>query len=219
MVYRETKLRDEFMDLLFSEEDMEAARRWFLNNPASEGPGLHAYYIGRNKRILKAAEFCLERYPGDLAEIGCYSGASTRPLAGLAEEYGRRMIAVDPWIVDPKAHCHEDTYEKWQLNTKPVAHVIDEVRQKSQSEEAIAYLKSRQLAFVYVDGLHNYEAAYTDYLTVSHCNGIIAADDINWPRPDMWRALWDAARITGREIVWYPNCVEGYLLPIKSPET
>jgi len=47
-------------------------------------------------RIKAVADYCALTWPGDLLEIGCYVGSTTRLLAGVARERGRQMMAVDP---------------------------------------------------------------------------------------------------------------------------
>lgn len=163
------------------------------------------------ERTEPIARYCAEHWPGDLVEIGCYCGQSTVLFAEIAREHGRRVIAVDPWAVGT-ANCDGHEYGEFIKATEPWKDIIDIVRLPSQDPEAIAYLAGRELCFALVDGLHQYEAAYSDIMAVAHCNGIIAVDDLLW-NVDVERAFYDAQADTLRTIVRHDLIKEGYLLP------
>lgn len=158
-------------------------------------------------RLREVANLCVEEWPGDFIEIGCYTGGTTAELAKVARKHGRRVVAVDPWGDDPAV------YEKFIERTAEYADIIDVIRLPSQDEEAIAQIQARPLCFVFVDGLHEYGPLLSDIRAVSSCEGIIAVDDINWRPDDLRKAFWDMAKELGRSLYWHPKCREGYLLP------
>ena len=44
--------------------------------------------------------------------------------------------------------------------------------------DIIKKIKSINICFASVDGLHTKEACYSDIMSVSHCSGVIAVDDV-----------------------------------------
>jgi predicted O-methyltransferase YrrM len=162
-------------------------------------------------RIRTVAEYCLSNFPGDIIEIGCHIGQTTRILAEVAQTKGRRVIALDPWETGTQ-NCSGVEYEQFQENIKPYADCIDILRLSSFSPEAIQSVKQRPLAMAFVDGLHTYDAALSDIRTVSHCAGIIAVDDISYSF-DVMLAMRQGAYELGRKAVHVPPAKEGYLLP------
>jgi predicted O-methyltransferase YrrM len=131
----------------------------------------------QRERIELVARNCVERYPGDLVEIGAYLGGTTTLLAMLAEEYDRRVIVVDPWETGTQ-NCEGYEFEVFLKNLAPWMDIIDIYRTRSDHHETISAISQRELSFAFVDGLHTGPAVGRDIQTVSHCNGIIAVDDI-----------------------------------------
>jgi hypothetical protein len=176
-----------------------------------EVPGIinGGQFIG--ERLRAVAEDSLARHPGDIVEIGCDTGESSRFLAELAMRHGRRLIAIDPWFATD-ARPEGVSFGCFQENTRPYAAVVDVVRRSSLDAEVKALVAGRALAFAYVDGLHTYYAALSDIHTVSHCRGAIAVDDVSYGFQIML-ALRRAARQLGRTAVYAAPCKEGYLSP------
>ncbi len=165
----------------------------------------------QRNRIRTVAEYCLSVYPGDIIEIGCYIGETTRILVEVAQANGRRVVAVDPWETGTQ-NCSGVEYAQFQANIKQYADCVDVLRLSSLSPEAIQHVKQRKLAMAFVDGLHTYEAALSDIRTVSHCAGIIAVDDVSYSF-DVMLAMRHAAHELGRKAVHLSPAKEGYLLP------
>lgn len=160
-------------------------------------------------RLKGVAEYCIANFPGDLIEIGCYSGVTTLALATIAQSAGRRVIALDPWAED--SHI----YDVFLQYIQEYRDIIDVIRLSSQDHKAIARIRKRGLTFAFIDGLHTYNAALTDIVTVGHCAGVIAVDDVSYKcePEDLRPAFLDGARAIGRAVYWHPKCREGYLLP------
>lgn len=166
--------------------------------------------IQQRDRIEQIATFSAERWPGDLIEIGAYYGATTLRLLKIARKYERRVIAIDPWEVGTQ-NCKGGEYEAFVENTRAWADILDIVRKSSLDEEAIRYVMERDLCFAFIDGRHTYKACYSDILTVGHCAGIIAVDDILWDG-NLIRAFNEAAIDLNRQILKHKLIREGYLL-------
>ncbi len=125
------------------------------------------------ERIRALSAFCASAIEGDLVEIGAWAGATTRVLCEAAKRFNRRVLVVDPWQ-------DNDQYSMFMRNTAEYADVLDVLKFKSQSDEAVEEIKRRSLCFAYVDGEHTYEAVAKDIHSLSHCHGLIACDDVSW---------------------------------------
>lgn len=178
-----------------------------------------SYCGGRYKldRILIAAEFSLQRYPGDLVEIGVLGGGTTIKLAKLAHRYGRHIIAVDPWIPEKgRGGCTETTRSEFMKRMRKYLHMTDVLHDLSQSKKVINFIKARSLSFAYIDGAHYYEPCGADIETVWHCAGIIALDDL-WME-GVKRAFVEAGEHSDKDALYHDVLAEGYLLPTERKE-
>ena len=174
--------------------------------------GLHMGCNLRQKRWLIAAEYSLQRHPGDLVEIGVLSGGTTIHLAKLANRYGRRVIAVDPWVWDAdykgKGGCTETTHDEFYARMKDYLHIVDVIY--DFSERAADTIKARDICFGLIDGAHFYDPCKRDIETLWYCAGIIALDDL-WME-GVKRAFLEAGEKQGREAFYHDRLAEGYLL-------
>lgn len=130
------------------------------------------------ERLTIVAERCCRDYPGDMVEIGCLNGSTTVRLCQVAREHGRRVIAVDPWQVGTQ-NCEGQEYDRFMQATEPYRDIVDVVRKDSRDPEVTRYLKNRELAFAFVDGLHSYQACLSDIHACYHA-AVIAVDDWTW---------------------------------------
>jgi len=167
--------------------------------------------IQQRVRLVWAADYCCARFPGDIVEIGCLHGGTTKLLAPIAKRYDRRVICVDPWIHLPY-YGPRDPYEIFCEVMQPWWDVLDIVKMSSLDLSAIRYVQERPLAFAFVDGEHGYEACRSDIETVAHCAGLVAVDDVLWSI-ELMQAFKDGAHLVGREAIHNELCREGWLLP------
>jgi len=167
----------------------------------------------QRERIPAIAALCAESFPGDLLEIGCLRGNMTVPLLKVAEKYGRRVMAIDPWITGTP-NCNGTEYPTFLKRTRPWRGRLDIMRLRSQDPVAIAAMKERELCFAYIDGLHKYPACLSDIHAAAHCKGIIVVDDVR-DVPQVLKALYVGAQETLREAIFSrePSPLEGYILP------
>lgn len=131
----------------------------------------------QRKRLSEIADFCANHYPGDFIEIGAFKGETTAILGRIAEQYGRRVMVVDPWETGTQ-NCEGEEYSAFKETASSFASIIDVVRLSSLSEKAKKEMLRRDFSFALVDGLHTYDACLSDILSVNHCKGIIAVDDL-----------------------------------------
>ncbi len=166
--------------------------------------------VHQRSRIAQVAEYCAQGWGGDIIEIGCWVGATTHKLAEVARRYNRRVVAVDPWEIGTQ-NCKGGEYEKFLSAIEGYEDIVDIVRLSSLDQKAINLIKKRSFCFAFVDGLHTYEACLSDIQTVSHCQGVIAVDDILWS-PKVEQAFFEGATIINRQKLHLPTLREGYLL-------
>jgi hypothetical protein len=170
-------------------------------------------YGGRwqSERVAAMADLSLEEHPGDIVEIGCCAGVTTKLLAEVASRRGRRVIAIDPWIPGTQ-NCDGGEYEVFLRNIEPWKAAVDIWKASSLALETTRRLAERKLAFAFVDGLHTYEACRSDFAAVSHAEGLIVADDMRYNR-EVCLALRLAAHRLGRRVFQVPRFREGLMLP------
>jgi len=173
-----------------------------------EAPWSHGT-IQHSDRVLEVAKYAVKHYPGDLAEIGCMTGATTKSLAALAAAHKRRVIAIDPWEPGTQ-NCDGTEYETFLENTAPYKRIVNVLRMRSQLDEASDYLRARALCFAFVDGSHEYEDCFWDIMATSHAP-IICVDDVLW-NSAVRLAFEHGAGDLDREVVTNRWAKEGYLI-------
>ena len=161
------------------------------------------------ERLTVIAERCCRDYPGDLVEIGCLNGSTTVLLCAVARLHGRRVVAVDPWKAGTQ-NCEGGEYVRFMTVTEPYHDLLDVLRLDSRDPRVPEFLKQRGLAFSFVDGLHQYQAALNDILACGH-SSLIAVDDITWST-EVKRAWFESAGNLGRLRIEYPALHEAYIL-------
>lgn len=168
----------------------------------------------RHIRNLVAAQYSIENFPGDLVEIGVLEGGTTIELAKLADRYGRRVIAVDPFnfAADYIGHggCSDHTRANFYERMANYLHIVDVLENYSTAQQVVDFIKAREICFGYIDGSHTYEACKFDIETLWHCTGIIALDDL-WME-GVKQAFLEAGERPGREAFYSDKLAEGYLL-------
>ncbi len=166
-------------------------------------------WIQQRERLAAVARQCVTDYEGDIVEIGCQEGLTTKLLCRVARQYNRRVIAIDPWQIGTQA-CEGGEYEKFLVNIEPYKDIVDILRLPSQDIAVAEYFTDKKLCFAYVDGLHTNIACTSDIRTVSHAR-CIAVDDILWSG-DLLMAYMDSLKSSFH--VRHPYCREGYILNV-----
>lgn len=158
----------------------------------------HHWYGGRlqRERVAALADLSLGRHPGDIVEIGACQGICTALLAAVAAKHGRRVVVIDPWIPGTQ-DCEGREYEEFRENTAAFTEHIDVIREPSMAPVVFEQLRDRPVAFSFVDGLHTFDACWSDFLLVRSTAGLVVADDARYNVE-----VLAAARIRARQFGW-----------------
>src|SRR6185369_7670684 len=114
--------------------------------------------------LYRLAKRCTGR--GAIVEIGSWKGRSTIWLGhGTRAGRGLKIHAVDPHAgVIERGHtaCNISTFDEFQRNLR-VAGVQDVVVPHVDYSGSVARRFSEPVEFIFIDGLHDYEAVLTDF--------------------------------------------------------
>lgn len=175
-----------------------------------DGMAKHSAGSQHQRRRLQAiAEFALQKYDGDILEIGSHVGLTTKILAEIALKYGRKVVVIDPW--DGRQQGNESVYRKFLQNVENYKDVIITNRIGSQTYEALKIIQSSKFAFCWIDGLHTPEACTSDILACSTQVGIQAVDDLSWA-PGLKEVYHKMAEELGHQKHYNTSCREGYYI-------
>jgi len=135
--------------------------------------------VQRRTRWTEVARRALMGGPGNIVEIGALAGDSTVPFCMIAEEFGRKVLVIDPWLA-PTHNVAGWEYGTFMERTKKWRDVgvLDVYKGKSQDEVAIQRLQSGLWAFALVDGSHAYTDVLRDIMSVKGAQ-VICCDDMN----------------------------------------
>lgn len=162
-------------------------------------------------RLACVAALCVERYPGDLVEIGVHVGLTTTRLADIAALNKRRVIAVDPWPLNAQGRTGTEL-QQFLHHINQHRECIDILHLSSQDDRARAAIATRDLCFAFVDGEHTYEACMCDFETVAHAPVIAVDDLLAHSTRGVRHAFEEAAASNQWYAVRHPRCREGYLV-------
>jgi len=106
----------------------------------------------------------------------------TKRYAEIAKKYNRKVWAIDPWYEKNDNVKYDENlkgfYEEFKETVKEYSEYVNVIRENSTTPETIEKIKSINICFASVDGLHTKEACYSDIMATSHCKGVIAVDDV-----------------------------------------
>jgi len=165
----------------------------------------------QRERVAALADWTLSEFEGDLVEIGACQGLCSRMLAEVAARHGRKLIVIDPWVPGTQ-DCEGEEYEAFLRNTSEFKKHLEVIREPSSAPVVFEKMRDRPLAFVFVDGLHTFDACWSDFNLVRNVNGIVIADDARYNMEVLM-----AARIRARQYGWRviqpPDMREALLIP------
>lgn len=135
----------------------------------------------QRERIALIAEKCCQAVSGDLIEIGCYAGATSRLLAGIARKYGRRLLCVDNWS-NATPFDHATPKRKFYETMEAYSDVLDVLEADAHERETIARIQERRFALAFSDNGHEKAWHVRELETLLPVtDGAIAVDDVYLP--------------------------------------
>lgn len=157
----------------------------------------------------------METQPGNIVEIGCYSGELTRIYGTIARRFDQKVFAVDPF--DGTQGGKEEILERFLFNINEYANVISFKRLDSRSVDGMKTIRESGAAFVFVDGYHTGDNARSDSLCAMDAGAkIICIDDVRFGSysEKLMNAVNNAVEIHGgyEHIVSPDNFRETYLI-------
>ncbi len=161
-------------------------------------------FVGYEVLIEFIREHSLQRLPGDMIEIGVFSGGGTVKLAGFARKYGKKVYAVD--IFDPCADKTEtpdgvkmsDIYqaflegrsqlEVYQETTRRFDNIVT-IREDSKK---VRFPGEQKFMFGFIDGNHRPDYIRNDFHIVWRNlvpNGVLGFHDYNSELPEVTETI------------------------------
>jgi len=165
--------------------------------------------VAQPERLQQVARAACDEWAGDLVEIGCQYGLASVQLAQVARAYNRKLITIDPYQIGTQ-NCDGGELEIFLEATAPYSDVVEFYRLDSRDGTVAKLLRSRPLAFAFVDGLHTYAACQNDIANTKHA-GLITVDDVLWSE-EVQRAFCEAEQSLHRTAVRIVSLREGYLV-------
>lgn len=163
----------------------------------------------QRERIKRVCELAVSNLEGDILEIGCHIGLTTRILCEIARKHNRKVIVVDPW--NGQQEGNQSVYEVFLQNTKEYEDVLEINRVSSFSREGKDVISRNKFAFCWIDGLHTYEACKQDIDSCAPHNAILAVDDLKW-LPELMILFKEKSREYDFESYYNEICREGYYI-------
>ena len=174
-----------------------------------QGP-LHSLGCKNQRERLKSiCELSLQNFEGNILEIGCHIGLTTKIYCELARKYNRKVVVVDPW--NGQQQGDQNIYEQFLTNTKEYEDVLLIHRVSSFAPEGKNIITKGEFAFCWIDGLHTYDACKQDIESCSKQKGILAVDDLRW-LPPLLKLFNEKRDLYSFESYYNSNCREGYYL-------
>ena len=163
----------------------------------------------QRERLKNICEMSLEKFTGDILEIGAHIGLTTKIFCELARKHNRKVYVIDPWNGEQQGGSGE--YNKFMINTKGYEDVLVLKKQSSLTEESRNIIRENNFAFCFVDGLHTRDACRYDIESCINQKGIIAVDDLTWS-PGLKDLVFEFSEKYKRKNVVNNKIREGYII-------
>lgn len=163
----------------------------------------------QRERLKRVCELAILNFEGDILEIGCHVGLTTKIFCELAKKHNRKVITLDPW--NGQQEGNQSVYEQFLENTRGYKDVLHVNRVSSFSPEGKALISSNNFAFCWIDGLHTYDACKQDIDNCSSQTGILAVDDLKW-LPELMILFKQKEKEHNFESYYNEICREGYYI-------
>lgn len=170
--------------------------KWIYNQGIKEGCSSEkggGFYF--RDRIREVADWSC-RFPGDLVEIGCYSGETSKILAEVAGRHGKRLLCVDNW--NPKDPYYNFGKIKEEFDKRMgIFENVSVINGDAHNSSTINEIRRGRYCFALSDDGHEYIHHLAELIALEYSllQGVIAVDDIHH-EPDVKMAVADLTRIT-----------------------
>jgi len=142
---------------------------------------------GRTNRFDLLMPFILEKYSGNLIEIGAGVGHSTKVFLKWSEKYNRQTLVIDPWeTLAGQPHGYGSySFDEFMYNVRGYENNLIICKEPSDGKIGSFLKYSQPFAFAFVDGLQHEASVMHDlYICAEHDTKIIAVDDFNRDTPN-----------------------------------
>lgn len=190
-------------------------------------------HVDQRERIALLADRACQSGPGDLIEIGAYTGATSEILATIANKYGRKLIIVDSWkggdsfaLQDVGMQFVKSMSAKgWIDNPRSLEIAIADgtqvafygetlivLKADAHTPEAREFIQKRRYCFAFSDDGHDHWIHCHELETLLPvCDGLIAADDCYLPFAR--QAVLDTVpKFPGWQIIEHPRMSELWII-------
>lgn len=116
---------------------------------------------------------------GIFVEIGVGIGNTTKLLIKAASEVNKEVVGIDPFNIEdaPKSYTVPYSIDKFYDNIGAPTN-FKLIKENSLNKVAFNYLKDKEIALAFIDGLQYYGAVLSDLSLVKQAK-IIILDDFN----------------------------------------
>jgi len=142
---------------------------------------------GRTNRFDLLLPFILEKYKGNVIEIGAGVGHSTRIFLKWSENYSRQTLVIDPWETLAGQPHGYGVYSQAEFmhNIRGYENNLIICQEPSSGKVGSFLGYSQPFAFAFVDGLqHEADVIHDLYLCAQYDTKVIAVDDYNRETPN-----------------------------------
>jgi len=157
-------------------KDIESVIQIISYEDAAESPE------GRTNRFDLLLPFILEKYKGNLMEIGAGVGHSTRVFLKWSKKYSRQTLVIDPWeTLAGQPHGYGlYSFDEFCHNVRGFEEYLIICNEPSTGKVGTFIRYSQPFAFAFVDGLqYESDVLYDLYLCSDNDTEVIAVDDYN----------------------------------------
>ncbi len=140
---------------------------------------------GRLVRLRRNLPWMLEKYPGNIVEIGAGYGESTKVFLEMAERFDRRVLVIDPWDGHDGVEQHDKddkdypyTYERFMENVGENPRLDVCPFASCRAEVCFALEDIGECAFMMLDGDMSHDGMLDDLMAAAENDaGTICVDD------------------------------------------
>lgn len=138
---------------------------------------------GLYRREEAAFLYALATRKGNLVELGCWMGRTTSILLQAAAVWNATLTTVDAFTPMPNDR-KSATPKRWRSNLEKLGLTPPKLLAMTTDEAAEIYPKDQDIALVFIDANHSYEAVESDLANWTpriKVGGVVALHDMFFP--------------------------------------